>query len=868
MSFDSLAGLLHSRILDPPLHPGQLASLDRFEIIGIIGSGGMGIVFLARDPQSPRHTAIKLLRQEFVNNTEARHRFIVEARHMQRMSHPSILRVIDVSDRSKGPYFIMPYIKPGSLANLIKPGVPFEAKDTRSIIRQIADAINYAHGKGIIHRDLKPANILIDQQGRVYLADFGLARRIDVNESIIDVQRSQREGTCSYMAPEVVEGKAGDTRGDIYSLGAILYEMLTGRRAYAGDNVQEVFSEILSGPPDPILKDNPNADPRLAEVAKGAMARELRDRYATAGDFLADLKRVNAGQVPVGPHEHKSVGRSFRIFKTKRTTITIACLAISSLLLLTLWMFWPLIHTRILTDNLKPVPSGITPGDAQISKTFFHDSFDTGSLNEELWEWGQTNAFSHQGLGQHQYQVSQHNGSLLIDARAKHQRGWTAIQDVWLDSKHNLTVDQSLLIEVELSARATNGKIGIFLSSGDIPKKRFDPDSVVLFEASGRPNHPLDLSRQIVRIRLSKMDDKILIQSSNGQTCFIDQPTWQNQKLRFYVSAGTSAGFPPDEVQLRLYRVDVGMTYPPCGILAKVFNVLTNRPIKHAKVFTTDEKQVATTDGQGICILALPAGQHDLRAIADGYSQVTTSIVANIKDGKMIPMNILMRKDIVEYGDALWSIPFGYKAILGIAVSNKRLYFVAIENETSTALYHMEQNGLAVTRISSLPIGCGIAFAGKELYGIDQWPGRLLKISLNGQSKMAHRLSTDWPSGLAFDGKRLWFLETDDMGNHFAAHTIDPNSGMQTTFFVSTDIHVRGIAAETKKSGGRIWISSMNGIVYEIDPTLARKTGKMESGILRSFSGWFDKLTYHNGYLWGVDNEAKRICRIFIGGTK
>ncbi len=299
MSFDSAGALLRQRVLDPPAHPGILANLDHYSVDRVLGMGGMGIVLQARHPVTDAQVAIKLVRPEFVNEPNAVHRFLIEARHMHNLSHPNIVRVMEVSDRPRGPYYVMPFY-PLSLAQKISPGVPLKRETIIEIGRQIAEAVAYAHGHGVIHRDLKPGNVLLDREGHAYVSDFGLVRTV-FNDSIVDVNQSHCEGTASYMSPAVAAGEAEDTRCDIYALGAMLYEMLTGCPPYSGPT-QLVLEKVLKGPPTPIRDLNAKADARLVKIAEGAMARALRDRYAAAADIAADLKRVEQGLEPFGPY--------------------------------------------------------------------------------------------------------------------------------------------------------------------------------------------------------------------------------------------------------------------------------------------------------------------------------------------------------------------------------------------------------------------------------------------------------------------------------------------------------------------------------------------------------------------------------------
>ncbi len=295
-----IAELIGHGMLAPPSRPGLLASLDGYEVIRILGGGGMGVVLLARDAKTSAQVAIKMVRPELLADQQVLHRFLKEASHLQRLKHANVIEVLAVQDREQGPYFVMPYFEQGSLAKWIRPGEPLIKGVIVDISAQICEALQFAHRRGIIHRDLKPANILLGTPRKACLADFGLARTF-FNDTIIDVENQQCEGTAAYMSPAVAAGNAEDTRCDIYGFGAMLYEMLTGQPPYRGRTTAEIRAQILAHPPGAILDLNLQADPGLVKIAEGAMARELRDRYADIGDVLADLHRIEEGKEPLGP---------------------------------------------------------------------------------------------------------------------------------------------------------------------------------------------------------------------------------------------------------------------------------------------------------------------------------------------------------------------------------------------------------------------------------------------------------------------------------------------------------------------------------------------------------------------------------------
>lgn len=266
-------------------------------------------MFLARDTRDGRQVAIKLLDPDLADHPEARRLFLAEARHVQRLQHSNILPVLDVCDREPCPYFVMPYMPRGTLASLIAETGPLDPPVILSIARDIAGAVDYAHARGpIFHRDLKPSNILLDHAQTAFLADFGLARRFDINDSLVNVSGGQTCGTPAYMAPEVASNRAGDSRADIYSFGCVMYEMLTGSPPYTGTTPHEVLEQVRNGPAVPVSKLNPKCDSKLARIAAGAMARDLRDRYSCMADVCRDLDRVRQGLKPIGPN-----GRTTRI---------------------------------------------------------------------------------------------------------------------------------------------------------------------------------------------------------------------------------------------------------------------------------------------------------------------------------------------------------------------------------------------------------------------------------------------------------------------------------------------------------------------------------------------------------------------------
>jgi len=295
----SIAELLEAGVLGPPSRPGTLACLGQFDILDVVGSGGMGVVLRARDSSSGGQVAIKLLHPRFEIDSVSVTRFLKEAGHMLRLTNPHILKVIAVGEHSRWPYYVMPYLPCGSLSNLIH-GQPLDPVTILRIARNVAEALSHAHGQALIHRDLKPGNILLDEHGEAYLADFGLVLSQN-NDTLLGFETSHCVGTAPYMSPGVAAGRPEAMQGDIYSFGAVLREMLTGQPPYLGATAEEVLLQVRTTAPDPILVVNPRAHPGLTRIAEWAMERELCNRYASMAHMIADLNRVAQGRAPRGP---------------------------------------------------------------------------------------------------------------------------------------------------------------------------------------------------------------------------------------------------------------------------------------------------------------------------------------------------------------------------------------------------------------------------------------------------------------------------------------------------------------------------------------------------------------------------------------
>jgi serine/threonine protein kinase len=268
--------------------------IGRYEIVSELGRGGMATVYLAHDPRIDRQVAIKVLPPAFLHDPSFRARFAREARTIAALEHTAIVPVHDYGEENGQLYLVMRYMPGGSLADRLKGG-PLPLAEIAHITGRLAAALDEAHSRHIIHRDLKPDNILFDRHGEPYLSDFGIVK---VAESSVAYTGSLIIGTPAYMSPEQAHGgREIDGRSDIYSLGVILFEMLTGRAPYQGDTPMQLAMKHILDPVPSILAHKSDLPPGLEAILARALAKEPADRFNTAGELAEAISAVASGKV-------------------------------------------------------------------------------------------------------------------------------------------------------------------------------------------------------------------------------------------------------------------------------------------------------------------------------------------------------------------------------------------------------------------------------------------------------------------------------------------------------------------------------------------------------------------------------------------
>ncbi|HEU4333494.1 MAG TPA: protein kinase [Candidatus Eisenbacteria bacterium] len=280
------------------LQPGS--RLGAYEIIDLLGAGGMGEVYRARDTRLDRTVAVKVLQGHLSVSPETRQRFEREARVISSLNHPNICTLFDVGQHDGMDYLVMEHLEGESLADRVARG-PLPLPEALRVGAEIADALDRAHRQGLIHRDLKPGNIMLTKSG-AKLLDFGLARATGLAPTAGDLTSPTMSrpltaegsivGTFQYMAPEQLEGKEADPRSDLFSLGAVLYEMATGRRAFEGKSQASLIASILKETPQPVSAVTAVAPAALDRIVSRCLEKDPEDRYQTARDVLLDLKWV------------------------------------------------------------------------------------------------------------------------------------------------------------------------------------------------------------------------------------------------------------------------------------------------------------------------------------------------------------------------------------------------------------------------------------------------------------------------------------------------------------------------------------------------------------------------------------------------
>lgn len=265
-------------------------TIGRYQVIKRLGTGGMGSVFLARDPELDRQVAIKLVKDDLAEDAELRERFLREARSAARLRHQNIITVFDIGDHDGRPFIAMEYIPGESLGDVVRRRTPIDLQRVLCWMESLCSGLSHAHRAGIVHRDIKPANLMVDADGILKIVDFGIARLGDSQLTRDGVL----VGTVNYMAPEQLLGSASDYRADIFAVGAVFYELLTFNRAFPGTIADGLFNRICYESPFPLAQACPGLDDEIEVIVRQALEKDTASRYQDLELMAQDLATVRA----------------------------------------------------------------------------------------------------------------------------------------------------------------------------------------------------------------------------------------------------------------------------------------------------------------------------------------------------------------------------------------------------------------------------------------------------------------------------------------------------------------------------------------------------------------------------------------------
>jgi len=281
-------------------------TIGKYQIQRVLGRGGMGTVYEALDPFINRKVALKTMIAGLADNAELKTRFLREAQAAGGLRHRNIVTVYDLGDDKGQPYIAMEFIEGTDLEKVIQNREPLTVEWKLDILRQVCEGLAYAHKAGIVHRDIKPANVRVTNEGEVKIMDFGIAHL----QSSTMTKSGLVLGTVHYMAPEQIEGQKVDHRADVFSVGAIAYELIAYKRPFDGDTITAVMYKIMHDRPDPKALPETEYAPRLQEIIMKALARDVRERYASLDDMRHDLAgMVRATPTRIGMRVDPSVAR-------------------------------------------------------------------------------------------------------------------------------------------------------------------------------------------------------------------------------------------------------------------------------------------------------------------------------------------------------------------------------------------------------------------------------------------------------------------------------------------------------------------------------------------------------------------------------